>query len=131
MGISKIVMRIVSISFSILVFIAVIYGLYQLGLHSYSYGYRIFAEPPVSEVDKREYLVEITDSMDTSAIGRILEAKGLIRDKWLFVVQLKLSEYNNKLVPGAYTLSPSMTVQEMFRIMSGEQDAEESAEEEK
>ena len=44
MSASKIVMRLVSISFTVLLFLMVVYGLYQLGLRSYSYGYRIFAE---------------------------------------------------------------------------------------
>ena len=120
MSASKIVMRLVSISFSALVFIVVVYGLYQLGLKSYSYGYRIFTEPPISIGEGRDKLVQIKNSMDSSDIGELLEEKGLIRDKWLFVLQLKLSEYNGKIVPGHYTLNTSMTAREMMRIMSQE-----------
>ncbi len=41
MSVSKIVMRLVSISFTVLVFLVIIYGMYQLGLRSYDYGYRV------------------------------------------------------------------------------------------
>lgn len=122
MSASKIVMRIVSISFSVLIFIVVVYGLYQAGLQSYSYGYRIFTEPAVSSGNGRDRLVNIKNSMDASDIAQLLENKGLIRDKWLFVLQLKLLEYEDRLVPGYYTLNTSMTAREMMEVMSGAQE---------
>ncbi len=128
MGIGKIVMRIVSISFTALVFILVVYGLYQLGLDSYSYGYRVFAEPAVTSGKGTDRLVQLTEFMSDSDIGKVLEEKGLVRDNRLFVLQLKLYGYGGRLVPGFYTLNTSMTAQEMMQVMSGE-DTEETAEE--
>lgn len=128
MSASKIVMRLVSISFSVLVFILIVYGLYQLGMRSYSYGYRIFTEPPVASGKGRDKLVRVESSMGAPDIGQMLEENGLIRDKWLFVLQLKLSEYNGKLMPGHYTLNTSMTMHEMMQVMSGE-DTEDAGQE--
>ncbi len=88
MSASKIVMRLVSISFTVLIFLMVVYGLYELGLRSYSYGYRIFAEPPVSEGEGRDRLVQIKNTMSDKDIAALLEEKGLIRDSMLFVLQL-------------------------------------------
>lgn len=129
MSASKIVLRLVSISFSVLVFILTVYGLYQLGLHAYDYGYRIFTEPAVSSGDGSDKLVSVKESMSASDLGEVLEQKGLIRDKWLFVIQLKLLQYDSKLVPGHYTLNTSMTAQEMMRVMSKEDDEEPKEEE--
>lgn len=128
MSASKIVMRLVSISFTVLLFLVVVYGLYELGMHSYSYGYRIFAEPPVSSGEGRDKLVQIKNSMSDADIGALLEEKGLIRDKWLFVLQLKISGYSKKLKAGRYTLNTSMTADEMMQIMSQE-DMEETKQE--
>ena len=122
MSARKIVLRLVSISFSVLVFILTVYGLYQLGLHAYDYGYRIFTEPAVSSGDGSDKLVSVKESMSASDLGEVLEQKGLIRDKWLFVIQLKLLQYDSRLVPGHYTLNTSMTAQEMMRVMSKEDD---------
>ncbi len=130
MSVSKIVMRLVSISFNVMVFLAIVYGLYQLGLHSYDYGYRIFTEPAVTSGDGRDRLVQVKSSMSAGDIGEILEEKGLIRDKWLFVLQLKLSEYSDGLKPGRYTLNTSMTIQEMMQVMSGEDETENAKQEE-
>ena len=124
MSVSKIVLRLVSISFTVLVFLVIIYGMYQLGLRSYDYGYRIFTEPAVTKGEGRERLVQVRPSMSDADIGSLLEEKGLIRDKWLFVIQLKLSDYSKKLVPGRYLLNSSMTSQEMRKIMRGEESGE-------
>lgn len=117
MSFSKIVRRIVGISFTALVFILIVYGLYQLGLNSYLYGYRIFTEPAVTTEAGSDRLVQIKSSMSALDVGEILEKKGLIRDKWLFMLQMKFSEYNNQLVTGYYTLDTSMTAHEMLEIM--------------
>ncbi len=121
MSASKIVLRIVGISFTVLVFVVVVYGLYQIGIYSYSYGYRVFAEPPMEQEDGSDKLVQVKSSMRAQDVGQMLEEKGLIRDKWLFVLQLKLSEYNGNLQPGYYTLNTSMTAHEMMQVMSGEE----------
>ena len=124
MSASKSVLRLVSISFTVLIFLMVVYGLYELGLRSYSYGYRIFAEPPVSEGEGRDRLVQIKNTMSDKDIAALLEEKGLIRDSMLFVLQLKLSGYSGRIVSGHYTLNTSMKAEEMMQIMSQEETEE-------
>ena len=120
MSASKIVMRLVSISFTVLLFVIAVYGLYELGLKSYNYGYRIFAEPPMSVGEGKDRLVQVKDSMSEMEIAEMLEEKGLIRDRFLFVLQLKVSGYSGKLKAGPYTLNTSMTAEEMLQVMSQE-----------
>lgn len=118
MSARKIVMRVVSISFSILVIILVIFALTKLGSYAYQFGYRVFTEQPVSTGEGREVVVRLDAGMDGKAVGEMLERKGLIRDASLFAVQLRMSAYNGKLKPGIYTLSTSMTAREMMQVMS-------------
>lgn len=120
MSASKIVMRLVSISFTVLLFVIAVYGLYELGLKSYNYGYRIFAEPPMSAGEGKDRLVQVKDSMSEMEIAEMLEEKGLIRDRFLFVLQLKVLGYSGKLKAGPYTLNTSMTAEEMLQVMSQE-----------
>lgn len=128
MGIGKVVKRFLGISFSVFLLILAVYGLYEAGMRSYNFGYRVFTEPPIEQGDGRDKLVHVRNSMDAPAIGELLQEKGLVRDKWLFVLQLKFSEYNRKIQPGIYTLNTSMTAQEMMEVMSKVQ-KEESAKE--
>ena len=70
-----------------------------------------------SDLDR---LVQVKDSMSEMEIAEMLEEKGLIRDRFLFVLQLKVSGYSGKLKAGPYTLNTSMTAEEMLRVMSQE-----------
>lgn len=118
MSARKVVMRVVSISFSILVIVLVIFALTKLGEYAYQFGYRVFTEEPMSTEEGTDVIVRIENDMDDIDIGNLLEEKGLIRDGTLFLAQLKLSSYNNKLKPGIYTLNTSMTAKEMMQVMS-------------
>ncbi len=122
MNANKIVMKIVSASFSVLVAILLLFGLYQGGKAAYGFGYRVFTEQAVDEPEEGEdKVVQITSQMGGREIGKLLEKKGLIRDAKLFVVQLALSSYSKKIKAGTYTLSTSMTAQEMMQVMSADE----------
>lgn len=128
MSARKIVMRVVSISFTVLIVILVIFGLTRLGSAAYDFGYRIFMEEPVSTESDEEVVVRIEEEMSAADIGYMLEEKGLIRDGELFFAQLKLSAYSGSIKPGVYTLSPSMTAREMMQVMSPAEDETETEE---
>ena len=56
MKLNKLVLKFVSISFSILVMLLVVIGLIKLGSFCYDFGYRVFTEGPVEDVYKRQTL---------------------------------------------------------------------------
>lgn len=128
MSARKVVMRVVSISFSILVIVLIIFALARLGNYAYQFGYRVFTEEPVGTGEGEDVIVRIEKDMDAADIGILLEEKGLIRDGALFFAQLKLSSYNNKLKPGIYTLNTSMTAREMMQVMSPAEEETETEE---
>lgn len=118
MSARKIVMKIVSISFSVLVVVLVIFVLFKAGTFAYDFGYRIYTEEPVSKEPGQDVVVEIEEGMSATSIGKLLEDKNLIRDDKLFAVQMKISSYAKTIRPGIYTLNTSMTSEEMMQIMS-------------
>ena len=97
--------------------------IYKLGFIAYDFGYRVFAEEAMSAEPGRD--IEVTIPMGSSAmdIGEILENSGLIKDKKLFFVQERLSEYHGKLSPGKYTLNTSQTARDMMEIMAEDEEA--------
>lgn len=113
--------------FIVLVLISFIY---KLGFSAYDFGYRVFAEEPVTGEPGRD--IDVTIPMGSSAmeIGEILENSGLIRDKKLFFLQERLSEYHGKLSPGEYTLNTSQTAQDMMEIMAEEEESSTESSEE-
>lgn len=119
MNASKVVMKIVSFCFGILIIVLLVIGLYQSGRWAYNFGHRVFTETAVDlPEDGKEKVVNVTKGMGAKELGDLLEKKGLIRSSELFFVQLKLSSYSNKMKEGTYTLSTSMTAYEMMQIMS-------------
>lgn len=129
MSTSKIVMKIVSISFSILIFVLIIFGFFKLGGFAYDFGYRVFTEQPVAKEPGKDVIVQIEKGMTGDEIAILLEDKGLITDANLFRVQLKLSSYDGRLLPGVYTLNTSMTAKEMMQCMAtSEKDKEKDTE---
>lgn len=122
MKLNRVILKFVSISFSILVILLVIVGLVELGTFCYDFGYRVFTETPVDAAPGKEVIVQVTTDMSEREIGKMLEEKGLVRDGSLFLAQLKLSAYSGELVPGIYTLNTSMTGKEMIVIMATEQE---------
>lgn len=54
MSANKIVLKIVSISFSILILSLLAVGLYQGGKAAYGFGYRVFTEPAVDLPEEGE-----------------------------------------------------------------------------
>ncbi|MBO5247645.1 MAG: hypothetical protein J6B28_10360 [Eubacterium sp.] len=88
---SKVVLRILSISITVLFCLLVVCGLYQVGLKCYDFGYRVYTEPPISAQDGTEMLVQITEDMDQMELAELMVEKGLVRDAYLFLLQEKLS----------------------------------------
>lgn len=122
MSASKVVMKIVNISFSVLIMILLVAGLYQGGKIAYDFGYRVFTESAVDLPEEgKDKVVQVTSGMSATELGDLLEKKGLVRSSTLFVVQLKLSAYSGEIKEGVYTLSTSMTAREMMQIMSADE----------
>ncbi len=126
MKLNKLVLKFVSISFSILVMLLVVIGLIKLGSFCYDFGYRVFTEGPVEEEPGTDVTVEVTGDLSEYQIGKLLKKEGLIRDANLFYVQLRMSAYHGKLKTGTYTLNTSMTSKDMMAVMAAE--SEESTE---
>lgn len=93
---------------------------YETAVKAYDYGYRVFAEDPVTVGDGRTISIAVEPDDSVRDIGKNLEEKGLIRDANLFFVQEMLSEYHGKIQPGIYDLNTSMKSSEMLEIMSEE-----------
>ena len=129
MNMNKIVFRFVSISFSVLILLLIVIGLIKAGTYCYDFGYRIFTEGAVEAAPGRDVVVQITEDMSGLDIGGELEEKGLIDDKLLFFVQLKLSAYADDINSGVYTLNTSMEPREMMEAMSLEKEDTETEEE--
>lgn len=90
---------------------------------AYEFGYRIFAEEPMSEAPGRDISFVVNSSDSQKEIIQMLEDKGIIRDAKIFTVQKKLSIYKDDIEPGSYTLNTSMTNEEILMSLCGDEDS--------
>lgn len=92
--------------------------IYRFALEAYDFGYRIFAEEPVSPEPGLTMSVAIVEGKSAMDIGKILKEKGLIRDAYLFYLQEFFSSYHKELQPGIYELNTAMTPEQMMAVMA-------------
>lgn len=103
--------------------------IFRIGQEAYDFGFRIYTEEAMSPAPGRDVAVTIVQGDSTMDVGRMFEEKGLIRDAKLFYAQKKCSVYDADIKPGFYTLNTSMTADDMFAIIAGRKDSEETDEE--
>lgn len=114
----KIVLSVVLTVVQLTLILAAIYVVYIGAVKCHDYGYRIFAEPPMTDGEGKTVLVAVTETMKPKDIGEMFEKKGLIRDGKLFILQYYLSEFRKDVKPGQFELNTSMTVEEMMEAMT-------------
>lgn len=104
----------------VLVLAAAIILVFKGATKAYDFGYRVFADEPMSVSGGRTITVGIAEDADIKDIAKMLEEKGLISDYRLFIVQELLSAQHDKIKPGIYDLSTDMKAEEMLEILAGE-----------
>lgn len=120
MSAKKIVIAIFKTCFTIGLLLIIATFVYKLCIKTYDFGYRIFAEEPMSPPPGYTTSVAIVEGKSVMEIGEMLEERGLIRNAYIFYLQELLSDYHDQLMPGVYELSTAMTPDEMLAIMAAD-----------
>lgn len=93
--------------------------LIQVFVFGYNFSYKVFANVSYHPKDNSEIVVTILPDSSSMEIAETLENLGVIEDKWVMLVRVRLGSYYSKLLPGTYTLSPSMTTDEILDALCG------------
>lgn len=115
----KLAGTILSVSIRACVFALALIFMYFFGRKAFGFGQSVFDE---KSVDEKGYgydvMITIPDGASNSQVADILLDNGLIEDKKLFLVQLKLSDYSKSILAGTYTLSTTMKPTEIMVALS-------------
>lgn len=130
MNIKYIIGTTVELVIKVAALIFIVTFIYRTAVSAYNYGYRVFAEEPVSLGEGRTISVYVEAEDSAKEVGEMLQQKGLIRDANLFVIQELLSEHHGEIQPGIYDLNTAMTTQEMLAVMAAPSEQEEAGAEE-
>ncbi|MCM1160192.1 MAG: endolytic transglycosylase MltG [Roseburia sp.] len=111
------------IVFKIVIWAIIIMLVYKYAIYGYSFGFQVFSDRPVATTATGVTVnVPIVEGKSNMEIARLLKEKGLIADANVFYVQLMLSDYKDKLRPGIYDFSTTMTAEEMIKLMAEDPD---------
>lgn len=115
----KVAGTIVSVSCKTLIFVTLVLLLILMIQFLYDFGQKIFREEARTSTENA-VLVEVVVPEDASAmsVAKLMEENGLVEDSKLFYVQILLSDYKDKFVPGVYTLSTDMKPSELMMTIS-------------
>lgn len=127
MGRSKIVLSVVSSILSFSIMVLVVIAVLRTGKTAYDLGYRIFTEPAMEEAPGQDVTVKVEKGVSAMELGNLLEEKKLVDSGVLFMFQLTVLGYDDKLKAGTYTLNTSQTAKEMMQVMA-EEETEEAVE---
>ncbi len=108
----------------LLIAVLLIMLIYVAALKSYDFGYRIFAEKPVSMAPGTDVTVTVDNGMTEGSVAEMLEKMGVIRDALIFKIQNRFSHYRGTFQAGTYTLNTSMYNEEIMAVLSGEVEQE-------
>lgn len=120
MDIKQVVGSIIETIIKIVAVFFLVSFVYDAAIRAYDFGYRVFAEEPMTIGEGRTISIYVEPDDSVMDIGKNLVDKGLIRDANLFFVQELLSENHGKINPGIYDLNTSMKSDEMLAIMAAE-----------
>ena len=119
-----IVGMIIKVVICVILLLALIYA----ARRAYSFGYSVFSQETFAKPPGKRVAVTIGEEMSDAEIAELLVKRELIKDANVFRVQYALSEYRGKIKPGSYVLNNSQTADEMLKILSGEDESEETEE---
>lgn len=130
MNVKNLIGTVLDTAIKIFLIVVIVSYTYKYAMQAYEFGYRIFAEAPMSsEETARVISISVAEDATVMEIGTVLEEKGMIRDAKLFFIQELLSKYHDEIKPGIYELSSDMTAKEMLAVMSAETEEGEEGEE--
>ena len=101
-------------------FIFVILLLAFLFKNCRSFGYKVFSDK-AKDVEGTPMVVHayihVNEGESLLEIGKDLEEKSIIRDRWVFAVSLRFMDDYDKIGAGDYELSSSMKPSEILKAM--------------
>ena len=117
----KLAGTILSVSCKTLIFVMIALLMILMVQNLYDFGQRIFREEAKTNTENAVLVtVAIPEDASTLDVANIMVDYGIVEDSKLFFVQLMLSDYKDKIVPGVYTLSTDMKPSEIMKSISPE-----------
>ncbi len=91
---------------------------------AYGFSYSVFNDSAKDKASTEYKVITILDGESSSKISEKLEKEEIIDNKYVMMAKIKVGSYGSKIKPGQYGLSPSMTYNEIIKIITNEKEAD-------
>ena len=118
-------------SVELLVDVLIVYVFIKAFALSFNFAYDVFHDSAKNPGDRNYVVVKIEPYSSTSKIADQLYDAGVIENKYVMILRMKVGEYGDKIKPGKYGLSASMKYEEILGVITGSAKTEEEEKEEK
>ncbi len=116
----KVVLGFFELCIHVLIYAFVIFLVYRAAVFAYDYSYNVFGDPVVSKYDTQTQTVVVEDGDSAAQVADKLKDAGLIKYESAFVIRVRLEEMGDKIMPGKFELSPSMSIEEILQKLTTE-----------
>ena len=116
----KVILGFLELCVHVIIYAFVIFLVYRAAVFAYDYSYNVFGDPVVSKYDTQTVTVVVEDGESAAQVARKLKSAGLIKYESAFVIRVRLEEVGDKIMPGTFELSPSMSTEEILHILTTE-----------
>lgn len=105
----------VKVLFVVLLVVIIVF----LARRAYSLGYEVSSYNPTGRENTGNIAVIIRPEMTISDVGNMLIEYGVIDESLeAFLIQERISDYHDAFLPGIYVLNPTMSVEEILKMIS-------------
>ena len=87
---------------------------------SFNLGYGIFGKVAYHPGSEEYVTVSIPADTTTLEVGKALEKAGIIESRWVFFARVRVKGLQKNMLTGKFTLSPSMTYEQILDIICPE-----------
>lgn len=102
---------------SLLINLIILLALVKLFSYSFNFAYKVFGDARYKPGSKEMVTFTVEADSTSMEIGKGLTDAGVIDDKYVFVAKVKVKGYGKKICAGHYRLSPSMSMDEILKII--------------
>ena len=87
--------------------------------YSYDFAYQVFATRAADPGSNRKATIQITQDEPLLDVADSLKTAEVIKDKYAFILKVRIGGYADDIQPGTYQIAPSDTNQEIIEIITG------------
>jgi len=108
----------------LLVDVLIIYVIVKGFSLAYSFSYEVFSDSAKNDGDTRPVIVTILPDSSIKTVSESLYDAGVIKNKYVMMVKIRLNGYGPSIRPGRYAINPSMTYNEIITLITTDPEQE-------